>query len=108
MGTGTLPSVKFVIFTETLSESYCLYHSLLFLFAFLFQYFIYLFIYYCYSLSPSGMDHDLAGNLLHMIGSPNSAIAHFAMVFSHGFKYLDVVGSYTHANSNGYFFRVWN
>ena len=54
------------------------------------------------------MDHDLAGNLLHMIGSPNSAIAHFAMVFSHGFKYLDVVGSYTHANSNGYFFRVWN
>jgi hypothetical protein len=44
MGTGTLPSVKFVIFTETLLESYCLYHSLLFLFAFLFHYYFILFI----------------------------------------------------------------
>ena len=39
MGTGTLPSVKFVIFTETLLESYCLYHSLLLLvFMFIFPF----------------------------------------------------------------------
>ena len=32
------------------------------------------------------MDHDLAGNLLHMTGLPNSAIAHFAMVFTMEFQ----------------------